>query len=158
SNAFGGTVSSNATLIVDSRAPKLAITAPTHGQRLGDTALTVHGTASDDLRGVSVWHQVNGAPWSLASSTNSYTNWTANVMLTPGTNSVRAYAIDLIGNHSVTSSVSFVYVVTNRLLVVAAGQGKLSPNYSNAWLEVGRGYKMTAAGVNGHVFTYWIIS
>jgi hypothetical protein len=66
--------------------------------------------------------------------------------------------LDSTGNFSTTNSVSMDYVVTNRLTVIATGQGTLSPNYSNAWLEIGRNYSMTAAPTNGHAFTSWVIS
>jgi hypothetical protein len=106
-----------------------------------------------------VFYQLNRNAWTNASSGNGWTNWGAtNVTLLPGTNVVQAYAVDRSGNLSVTSSVSMVHVLSDRLRVQATGQGTLSPNYSNAVLEVGRGYSMTASGVNGHVFTNWVIS
>jgi hypothetical protein len=80
------------------------------------------------------------------------------VSLIPGTNSIKAYSVDATANTSPTNTVSFFYVVTNQLLIRATGQGTLSPNYSNAWLEIGRSYTNTATGINGHVFTNWVIS
>ena len=80
------------------------------------------------------------------------------VELRPGTNVVRAFALDTQGNKSPTQSVRFDCLVGGRLLVEAAGRGFLSPNYSNAVLEIGRNYRMTATGVNGHTFAHWVIS
>jgi len=71
---------------------------------------------------------------------------------------LQAYAMDTAGNSSTTNSVSFDYVVTNQLDVRAIGLGTLSPNYSNAWLEIGRNYSMTATPASGFVFTNWITS
>ena len=42
-------------------------------------------TATDDLCVASVYYQLNGATWTSASSTNGFTNWTANATLAPGT-------------------------------------------------------------------------
>jgi hypothetical protein len=66
--------------------------------------------------------------------------------------------VDTTGNKSTTNSVSFVYVVTNRLSVAATGKGTISPNYSNAWLEIGRNYSMAATASSGYAFTNWVIS
>jgi len=49
-------------------------------------------------------------------------------------------------------------VVTNQLGVRAVGLGTLSPNYSNAWLEIGRNYSITSSPASGFMFTNWIIS
>jgi hypothetical protein len=51
-----------------------------------------------------------------------------------------------------------VYVRSDRLQVRITGQGKLTPNYSNAWLELGKSYSMTASGLNGHTFTNWVLA
>ena len=68
---------------------------------------------------------------------------------------VQAYTTDTTGNRSTTNSVNFVFVVTNRLLVTAIGKGTISPNYSNSWLEIGRGYSMAASAATGFMFTNW---
>jgi hypothetical protein len=96
--------------------------------------------------------------WSNAFTANGWTNWTGGLTLNPGTNVVQAYAVDIVGNKSTTNSTSFQFVVTNQLLVKATGLGTISPNYSNAWLEIGRNYTNKATGINGHVFTNWMIS
>lgn len=36
--------------------------------------------------------------------------------------------------------------------------GTVSPNYSNAWLEIGRNYSITSAPASGFVFTNWLVS
>jgi hypothetical protein len=79
-------------------------------------------------------------------------------MLVPGTNTVAAYAVDTSGNISTTNSVTFQFVVTNQLGVRAIGLGTILPNYSNAWLEIGRNYSITSAPASGFVFTNWMVS
>ncbi|MCX6895684.1 MAG: Ig-like domain-containing protein, partial [Verrucomicrobia bacterium] len=152
---------SNLTLqanFVDTNLPTLAITAPTSGQRWSNELFTVRGTARDNMRVTNVAYQLNGGDWLPVTTTNVWTNWTAAVTLLPGTNTVRAFAEDATGNRSSTNTVAMQFVVTNRLLVAATGQGTLSPNYSNAWLEIGRSYTMAATAVNGHKFVNWIVA
>jgi hypothetical protein len=52
-----------------------------------------------------VLYQVNGGDWTSAASTNSWTDWTANVMLQPGANTVQAYAVNAWGDASRTNVV-----------------------------------------------------
>jgi hypothetical protein len=54
--------------------------------------------------------------------------------------------------------VSFDFAVTNQLGIRALGLGTLSPNYSNAWLELGRNYSITSAPASGFVFTNWLVA
>ncbi len=94
----------------------------------------------------------------MATNINNWTNWSAGVTLVPGTNVVQAFAVGTTGNNSVTNSVSFQFVVTNQLHIHATGLGTISPNYSNAWLEIGRNYTNKAAPSTGFVVTNWTIS
>jgi hypothetical protein len=160
-NAFGRVTSSNAVLTVivpDTTKPTNTITAPMSGQRWSNSVFTVTGMARDNVQVSNIWYQLNGLGWNPATTTNHWTNWTASVTLLPGTNTVRAYALDTSGNSSLTNTVSFTYVVSDRLRVVISGQGTLSPNYSNAVLEIGRGYSMTASAAAGFAFTNWVVS
>ena len=138
--------------------PTLTVTAPVSGQRWSNAVFTVTGTARDNLQVSNVVCQVNGGAWSNAVSANVWTNWTAAVNLIPGTNTVTAYAVDTTGYVSTTNSVSFQYVATNQLQIRASGLGTVSPNYSNAWLEIGRNYSITSAPAAGFVFNNWVIS
>ena len=65
---------------------------------------TVTGKASDNVAVGTVYYSLNGASWTAATTGNNWTNWTAIVMLKPGTNTVRAYAVDTSGNVSPTNS------------------------------------------------------
>ena len=138
--------------------PTLTITAPVSGQRWSNAVFTVTGTARDNLRVSNVVCQVNGGAWSNAATANVWTNWTAAVNLIPGTNTVTAYAVDTIGLFSKTNSVSFQFVATNQLQIRASGLGTISPNYSNAWLEIGRIYSITSTPASGFVFSNWVVS
>jgi outer membrane protein assembly factor BamB len=144
---------------VDVARPTLAITAPTANQRWSNAPLfTVRGTAKDNVQVSNVWCQANNGVWGAATLGTGRTNWAIDVALVRSTNTARAYAEDAAGNRSLTNSVSFVYVMADRLSVVATGKGTISPNYSNAWLEIGRQYSMTAKASSGYAFTNWVIS
>jgi uncharacterized repeat protein (TIGR03803 family) len=143
---------------LDTNKPTLSITNLTAGQRLSNAVFTVKGTASDNWQMSNVLCQINGGVWNSATNINNWTNWSAGVTLTPGTNVVQAYAVDTSGNVSTTNSVSFQFVVTNQLAVRAFGLGTVSPNFSNAWLEIGRNYSITSAPATGFVFTNWVVS
>ena len=158
SNAFGNAVSSNAVLTVlvpDLTKPTNTITAPNAGQRWSDAIFNVTGTAGDNVQVSNVWCQLNNLGWNLAATGNNWSNWTAQVSLPPGTNTISAYAVDTSGNFSLTNSVTFQFVVTNQIQVLATGLGNIVPNYNNAWLEIGRNYSMTATPGTGFRFTNW---
>jgi hypothetical protein len=167
-NWVGNIASNNATLnfvmqsnltlqanFIDTSRPTLSITNLIAGQRWSNQVFTAKGTATDNWQVASVQVQLNGGIWTNATGT---TNWSAPLTLTPGTNTLVAYATDTTGNNSTTNSVSWQYVVTNLLAVQATGLGTLSPNYSNSWLEIGRPYSMTATPATGFVVTNWTIS
>jgi hypothetical protein len=143
---------------LDTNKPTLSITNLVSGQRVSNAVFTVKGTAGDNWQISNVLCQINGGVWNSATNINNWTNWSAGVMLVPGTNTVAAYAVDTSGNISTTNSVTFQFVVTNQLGVRAIGLGTILPNYSNAWLEIGRNYSITSAPASGFVFTNWMVS
>ena len=142
----------------DTNNPTLSITNLTAGQRVSNAGFTVKGKASDNWMVSNVWCQLNNNGWTNATSGNGWTNWAAGVTLWPGTNTVQAFAMDNAGNRSATNSVSFQFVATNRLQLQMTGLGTISPNYSNAWLEIGRNYSITSTPASGFVFTNWVVS
>ena len=79
----------------------------------------------------------------------------AEITLTPGTNTLRAYIIDATGNSSLTNTVTIFYVVRSSLLVAINGKGTVTPNYNAQLLEIGRNYTMTATAAAGYAFTNW---
>ena len=136
----------------DVQRPALSVTAPVNGQRWSNSVFTIQGKASDNWAVANVQYQVNGAGWNPATGTN---NWSAGITLTPGTNVIQAFATDLAGNCSPTNTVNLDYVVVSQLQLSLYGAGTITPNYSNAWLEVGRNYSMTAAPATGWDFENW---
>jgi uncharacterized repeat protein (TIGR02543 family) len=140
---------------VDNTKPILAFANLKAGQSISNAVFTVNGTASDNWQVANVWLKLDGGDWTNAVSANNWTNWSAILNLIEGTNTVWAYSEDSSGNLSVTSRVSFVYVPSDWLRVMTSGRGSVSPNYSNAWLAIGRNLSMTATAGSGYVFSNW---
>jgi uncharacterized repeat protein (TIGR02543 family) len=132
--------------------PTLRITAPISGSRLTNATVKVQGSIKENGCIGQVLCQLNGGQWQQASAA---TNWSATVSLTPGLNTVRAYAVDAAGNISRTNSVKFTYVLTAPVVVGISGQGAVGPNYNGRWLEIGKTYKMRAAPAARYRFVGW---
>jgi hypothetical protein len=85
--------------------------------------------------------------------------------LTPGTNTIEAYAVDTSGNVSTTNTVSLLYLLPEPLNVQINGlwpaggaaviPGEVSPNYNGAMLDVGVNYEMIARAQSGFAFANW---
>jgi hypothetical protein len=134
--------------------PKVAITSPTNpGQLWSNAVFCLTGTAQDNVAVSNVWCQLNNGGWETATGT---TNWTKCVTLTPGTNFCRIYAEDASANHSLVATGSVRYVVSDRLGVQATGPCTMSPNYSNAVLEIGKTYTNAVTPGKGFVFSNWV--
>jgi hypothetical protein len=129
---------------VDTNKPTLSITAPTLGERLTNALVTVNGTAGDNWKVAGVWYQLNGEAWSRPASTNGWTNWTTTVELQAGTNTVKAYALDLGGNFSTTNSVSFTSSNAFMLQLAFTSAQPLASNGLNFVLQI-------SPGLKGHV-------
>ena len=143
---------------VDTKKPTISITNVPAGLSVSNAAFMVKGTASDNWQVTNVFYSLNSGSWSNAVTVNNWSNWTAAVTLTPGTNTIAAYAMDPVGDASLTANVNLFFVVTNQLQVRMTGLGTISPNYSNAWLEIGRNYSITSAPASGFKFTNWVTS
>jgi uncharacterized repeat protein (TIGR01451 family) len=94
------------------------IASPTNGQVVSSAVLTVTGMTTNyaynggtltNLEVTNVLVQLNGGSWTNATTLNGWTNWSANLTLTPGSNTVSAYAVNGYGSFSPTSSVTLDY-------------------------------------------------
>ena len=145
-------MASNLTLqacFMETSRPTLSITAPTAGQHMTNALATVVGTAGDNWKVSAVWYQLTNkiltsGTWSLATTTNNYTNWTTTVTLAVGSNTVKAYAVDLAGNFSTTNSVSVVSSNTFKLQFNFALSQPLTSTGLNFTLQL-------SSNLNGHI-------
>jgi len=138
---------SNLTLqasFVETNRPTLTITAPTAGQQMTNALATVTGTTSDKWGVAGVRYQLNNAAWNTSATTNGWTNWTSTVELTSGTNTVKAYALNLGGIFSTTNSVSIVSSNTFMLQLTFSNSVPLKTNGLVFSLEL-------STGLNGHI-------
>jgi hypothetical protein len=141
---------------VDVEKPTLSITAPTAGQRWSNSTFQITGKAADNVAVSNVWYQLDEGAWNNPATTNLWSHWSATVTLTQSNNNtVKAYAVDEAGNRSATNSVNFVYIPSARLQLAASGRGMISPNYSNALLQLGETLTLTATAGAGYVFSNW---
>jgi len=138
---------SNLTLqanFLDVTKPTLVITAPAAGQHMTNALATFAGTAADNWSVSNVWYQLNNGAWNPASTTNGWTNWTTTAQLVAGTNTLKAYAVDLVGNLSTTSSLS----------VLSSNSFKLQLVFTNALPLTSTGLVFSlqlSTGLNGHI-------
>ena len=152
-NMAGSTnLSARLTVVPERVVPTLAIVSPSANQRVLTADLPVTGTAADNVKVAQVWLKANAGAWQLGAGTS---NWSGVVPLLAGTNVVRAYAVDTSGNLSLTNSVTFVYMVGAPLVVQTVGQGTVTPNLNNQWLELGKKYSLTATAGAGYAFANW---
>jgi uncharacterized repeat protein (TIGR02543 family) len=108
---------------VDVARPVLAILTPKTRQHWSNAVFTATGKASDNIAVASVFYQLDGAGWNPAQTANGWTNWTASLALTPGTNIFQAYAVDNSGNLSLTNTVQLLYVPSSSRRVREKGLG-----------------------------------
>ena len=124
--------------------PTVAITTPTNNQRMTNALADVIGTANDYLKVASVWCQVNSNTWNLASTANSFTNWITTLALIAGTNTIRAYAVGLGGNYSLTNTLSIISSNTFNLQLNFTNSQPLKTNGLTFSLQLSK-------GLNGHI-------
>ena len=140
-------MASNLTLqanFVDVTKPTNTITTPTAGQHMTNALATVVGTARDNWEVAGVWYQLNNGAWNATATTNGWTNWTTTVQLIAGTNTVKAYAMDLGGNFSTTNSLSVVSSNTFKLQLAFTNAPPLKTNGLVFSLQL-------STGLNGHI-------
>jgi hypothetical protein len=141
---------------VDVEKPTLSIMAPAARQRWSNSVFNVTGKARDNVGVAGVSYQLNTEAWTTnVNTSNHWTNWNANVTLSPGSNTIRAYAADAAGNISKTNSVSFIYVLSAPLTVQTNGLGAIVPRYNNVLLEISNNYTLRATADKGYVFSNW---
>ena len=117
--------------------PTVSIVTPTSNQQWTNGTFTVTGKAGDNVAVGTVYYSLNGSGWTAATTGNNWTNWTANLTLTPGTNTVQAYAVDTSGNFSPTNTVKFVYLVLKPLTVQIGSAGQSANGARQSQLQRG---------------------
>src|SRR5436190_1674707 len=133
--------------------PTVTIPSPASGQRVSSAFFHVTGLAADNNALDSVYYTLNSGADTLADGTS---DWSADVVLAPGTNVIAAHALDTSGNWSPTRRVRFFYVVPGNLTLVTNGLGGIAHGFTGSALEIGRTYAVTAVPGAGQVFSNWL--
>ena len=156
-NWLGGVVTNNATVqfmmasnltlqvkFAEPTKPTLTITSPTAAQHLTNALPTMVGTATDKWGVSGVWYQLNSGAWREATTTNAWTNWNTMVEVPAGNSTLSAYAQNLGGNYSATSSVTFLSSNSFLLQLNFLAARPLATNGLNFGLLV-------STGLTGHI-------
>ena len=139
---------------IDIQNPILTLSSPATGLRLTNSAVTLTGKATDNCGAADVLIQLNGGSWEINNVSLNTTNWTANLILQPGSNSVKVCAIDATGNSSATKALTLTYVVPGTLTIRTNGLGTVARAPATA-PEVGATYTLTATPGVGSGFASW---
>jgi Glucodextranase, domain B/3D domain len=99
----GNTANTLVTVKLDKTAPSLNITSLTNGAKVFTTPLVIAGTVIEALSGIASF-TCNGAP-----ATVNGDNFTCNVSLTPGSNSITLQATDVAGNSNNLAPLAVVF-------------------------------------------------
>ena len=154
-DAAGNRLTYSGVVANDSILPTISITSLTPGQRLttNSNIYRVKGTATDNAGVAQVLVKLNTNDWQVLGGLSP---WQIDEPLAPGPNTVWAYAVDMAGNRSLTNTVTFTYVVTNRLILHTNGVGTITRNgFSGDILEQGQNYSLTAVPGTGFRLTNW---
>jgi hypothetical protein len=84
-------------------------------------------------------------------------NWTTDFALDPGTNMIRAWAVDTSGNLSLTNTRTIFFAVRTPLSLTVNGNGAVASLTNNQLLEVGQSYSLKATPALGNLFSNWIV-
>ena len=93
----------------DSAKPTLTVTSPKSLSTVSTSMATVIGTANDNWSLAGVWCKSNSGTWVLATTSDNFTNWTAQVPMVGGINTIKSYAQDSAGNFSTTNSLTVTH-------------------------------------------------
>ena len=136
----------------DTNAPAVTITqAPANGAQIFSPLMSLAGTAGDDVGVQDVQVRVNGT----TQRADGTTNWSAQINLSPGVNTVLVQSVDWAGNVSPGVTRTFTYVVTVSLSVQTNGSGSVAPNLNGKLIEIGRVCTLRAIPGSGQAFAGW---
>jgi len=157
--------SAKLTVVAEITKPAVAVTSPKANSRTN--ALVLSGTASDDVRVLTVAYWVtnlnNGIITTthglaaLTKGTGSVSNWTiAASSLLPGTNILSVQSSNYSGEASSVVKATFFYEVTTPFHLLVNPEGMRTSLTNGAPLDVGEGYTLTAEPAQNWWLTNWL--
>ena len=134
------------TITLDTNSLLLVITSPVPNAQLPNTTTATAGTTTGNgnVQVAGVYYQLNTSGWVAATSANNWGNWSGQVTLPTGTNTLYAYAVDTSGAVSLTNSITVVGTNQPTFKLSFAVANPLSSGGLSFSLQV-------ASGVTGHV-------
>ena len=127
--------------------PNLIISSPKSAESVSNALLLITGTVSDKVAVYVVQYQLNGGGWTLATTSNSWSDWSASVALNSGANRISAYAEDTSGSFSSTNTVAFKFIPSATLALQINGNGTVTPNLNRKLLPIAANYTLKASQV-----------
>ena len=143
----------NSSPLPDAIAPTVAIRSPGTNAWITNASMTVRGVARDNVEVARVEYQLGTNEFQAVSGT---TNWSADLVLAPGTNLFRVRSVDGSNNVSAVASRKFVYTQLSPLQLTIVGEGTVTPPMTGQNLVIGRQYTLTAMPAPGQVFSNWL--
>jgi len=160
-NVAGSVTSSVARLTViptDTTRPTVSFVTPAAGVIASET-VNVTGKSSDNFGVNAVYVSVNGSDFLAATGSVTYSVWGLPESIAPerGTNSLRAYSVDVAGNLSLTNERTFFRSVRIPITLSTTGAGTISGATDQQLLEFGRAFTLNATANPGNVLSNWLI-
>ncbi len=138
--------------VTDKSPPQVTISSPRASEKTFQTSsVFLSGSASDDVAVAVVEVQVNGGPFVPAVGTE---DWTADIALVPGGNTVTVRATDTVGNATTTMR-TMTYVLSDSLALSVEGSGSVKPDLNGQSIELGKTVKLKAKPAANYVFAGW---
>ncbi len=132
--------------------PTVAFTSPSASVNITNPLVTVTGSANDNDAVARVDYAIGSGSFSTATGTE---DWSAEVILQPGTNIISVRSVDLSGNISATNTRSLFCTVPSSLQLAVNGLGSVSGATNGQQFPIGKVCKLTAVPVSGYVFSNW---
>ncbi|MEP6662594.1 MAG: autotransporter-associated beta strand repeat-containing protein [Verrucomicrobiota bacterium] len=136
----------------DTNPPAIAFLFPANNAHTTQTNITIGGTASDDLAVAMVLYQIGAGPFLPANGT---TNWSAQVSLSFGTNTITVKSVDTSGNESAPVTRDIILDETAPLTIEIVGVGSVTPDLNGQFLVIGQSYTVTAIPGFTNAFSNW---
>lgn len=132
--------------------PTVSFSSPSSSATLTNSIVTVTGSANDNVGVARVDIAVGSESFSTATGAE---DWSASVVLQPGTNIVSVRSIDLSGNISLTNTRALFCTVPSSLSLAINGSGMVNGATNGQKFPIGKLCKVTAVPLAGYVFSNW---
>ncbi len=137
--------------------PTCTITVPSYDQSWSNNVLFVTGQAADNTGVASVFYNLNNTGWNPANTSDGWSSWTAQVVLTSGNNFISTYAADAAGNYSATNNVSFTCVLAAPLNINIVGLGQITGATNRQLFDIGQTVTLATTPGAGYVLANWLV-